>query len=90
MQFTYSNENAAMSIKTSFLGRGHCGYQSANMNSSRGRRIYGRTKEEKTKLIYEHCKGTGHEMSECFKLHGYSNWYKKLKEQRSRPVANLT
>ncbi|KAK6121871.1 hypothetical protein DH2020_044386 [Rehmannia glutinosa] len=55
---------------------------------SRGRGIR-RTKEKKAKLTCEHCRAPGHEISECFKLHGYPNWFKDLKEQRRRNSANL-
>lgn len=33
------------------------------------------TKEEKSKKKCEHCKFTGHDKDECFKLHGYPEWY---------------
>lgn len=38
------------------------------------------TKEEMRRLRCTHCQENGHEVRECFKLHGYPDWYKKLKE----------
>ncbi|KAL8462256.1 hypothetical protein ACS0TY_033344 [Phlomoides rotata] len=48
-----------------------------------------RTKEEKDILICSHCGGKRHEASECFKLHGYHEWFDKLKEDMKQ-VANYT
>ncbi|KAK6131182.1 hypothetical protein DH2020_035069 [Rehmannia glutinosa] len=59
-----------------------------NWSSGRGRGFPRRTREEKAKLFCSHCQDHGHEKSECFKLHGYPDWYKKFKEQRSRSVVN--
>lgn len=47
------------------------------------------TKEEKKRLKCRHCHETGHEMDECFKLHGVPDWYKKYKENRDRYQANF-
>lgn len=47
-----------------------------------------RSKEEKAKLICDHCGGTGHDLSTCFKVNGIPDWYKDMKEQRSRNFAN--
>ncbi|KAK6148500.1 hypothetical protein DH2020_019412 [Rehmannia glutinosa] len=75
-------------------GRGQISrWTNTNSNSnttwqSRGRGVR-RTKEEKAKLTCEHCRAPGHEISECFKLHGYPDWFKDLKEQRRRNTANL-
>ncbi|KAK6116061.1 hypothetical protein DH2020_008330 [Rehmannia glutinosa] len=64
--------------------------------SVQGTHVYGRgqgqprrTKEEKAKLVCEHCGYNGHEMKECFKLHGYPDWYKELKDQRSGQSINM-
>ncbi|KAK6143283.1 hypothetical protein DH2020_023631 [Rehmannia glutinosa] len=49
-----------------------------------------RSKEEKTKLLCKHYNIHGHDISECFKLHGYPDRYKDFKEQRNRQsIANL-
>lgn len=37
------------------------------------------SKEEKSKKKCEHCKFTGHSKDECFKFHGYPEWYTKLR-----------
>lgn len=90
IQFPDSFESAAMNTRISVPGRGHGGFHTGTMVSGRGRGIYGRSKEEKIKLTCEHCKCTGHDVCEYFKLNGYTDWYKKLKEQRSKPMANMT
>lgn len=46
------------------------------------------TKEERKRLKCRHCHETGHEMDECFKLHGVPDWYKRLKENRERYQVN--
>ncbi|KAK6150364.1 hypothetical protein DH2020_015296 [Rehmannia glutinosa] len=58
------------------------------LNNGRGRGYLRRSKEEKAKLVCEHCSMTGHEISECFKLHGYPDWFKQLREDRGRMMAN--
>lgn len=47
------------------------------------------SKEEKTKLVCDHCGGSGHEMSTCFKLHGVPEWYSDMKAKRTRSFANM-
>lgn len=47
------------------------------------------TKEEKKRLKCRHCHEIGHEMDECFKLHGVPNWYKRYKENREKYQANF-
>lgn len=45
------------------------------------------TKEERRKLRCRHCHESGHEMEECFKLHGISDWYRRLKgDKEGYPV----
>ncbi|CAA0830376.1 Unknown protein [Striga hermonthica] len=62
-------------------------------NSTRGRGL-GRgftnrkTKEERAHLFCEHCGYNGHEQKECFKLHGYPEWYKEYKEKTGKGYAN--
>lgn len=90
VQFSDSYDSAAMSTRTTTIGRGHAGYHTGAMNSGRERRSFGRSQEEKAKLVYDHCKGIGHNISGYFKLHSYPDWYKRLKDQRSRLVANMT
>ncbi|CAA0814712.1 Probable WRKY transcription factor 32 [Striga hermonthica] len=46
-----------------------------------------RSKEERAQLTCDHCGFTGHEQRECFKLHGYPDWYKEYKE-KNKAVAN--
>lgn len=47
------------------------------------------TKEEKKKLKCKHCHESGHEVEECFKLHGIPDWYKRYKENRERYQAHF-
>lgn len=90
VQFPDTYDNVAMSTKTTNFGMSHGGYQTMIMTTRRGKGTSGRGKEDKSKLLCEHCKGTGHKVNHCFKLHGYPNWYKRLRDQRNRPITNLT
>ncbi|KAK6162353.1 hypothetical protein DH2020_002194 [Rehmannia glutinosa] len=65
------------------------GMDGNNWQTHRGKENVRRTKEEKAKLICDHCHFHGNEMKECFKLHGYPEWYKTFKEQKSRSAVNL-
>lgn len=48
------------------------------------------SKEEKRKLKCTHCQGMGHDVDDCFKLHGVPDWYIKIKESRnSQPRAHF-
>lgn len=40
------------------------------------------TRKGMTIKICEHCKATEHSKDTCFKLHGYPDWYKKLKKDK--------
>ncbi|KAK6146761.1 hypothetical protein DH2020_020630 [Rehmannia glutinosa] len=100
-----NSESVAMSSRMSTYGRGNGGRgtvlglswngvgrgatQGTGSNVGRGRGFPRRTKEEKAKLTCDYCSMSGHEMSECFKLHGYPDWFKKLKEERTRAMANM-
>lgn len=46
------------------------------------------SKDEKRKLRCSHCKASGHEAHECFKLHGYPEWYKKYKDTKGVAAVN--
>ncbi|KAK6119397.1 hypothetical protein DH2020_046859 [Rehmannia glutinosa] len=72
-------------------GRGYHRGGGSNVSYGRGngRGQQRRTKEEKMKLLCEHCGFKGHEVTECFKLHGYRDWYKDLKEQRLGQTINM-
>lgn len=48
-----------------------------------------KTKEEKMLLYCPHCNRDGHEEKDCFKLHGFPDWYKKLKETNGKMKANF-
>ncbi|XP_057803659.1 uncharacterized protein LOC131018991 [Salvia miltiorrhiza] len=59
-------------------------------SSSKGKKSFGfsrqsqlpykgrKSKDERLKLFCNHCERNGHEESECFKLHGFPDWYKRL------------
>lgn len=57
-----------------------------NWGIGKGRAVMKKTKEEKARMVCEHCQVPGHEMNDCFKLHGYPDWYKKLKEQKGKQI----
>ncbi|KAL5796663.1 hypothetical protein ACOSQ2_001483 [Xanthoceras sorbifolium] len=42
------------------------------------------TKEEKKQQYYTHCNMNGHLKESCFKLVGYPNWFKQLKDQKKK------
>lgn len=62
------------------------GYSGSQPRGYQGERRL--SKEEKKKLRCNHCKESGHEMHECFKLHGYPEWYKRYKENRGNALVN--
>ncbi|KAK6150121.1 hypothetical protein DH2020_017646 [Rehmannia glutinosa] len=93
--FPEISENTALLSRSVGLGRGapprnNTGWSTGNNNwsSGRGRGFPRRTREEKAKLLCSHCQEHGHEKSECFRLHGYPDWYKKFKEQRGRSMVH--
>lgn len=43
--------------------------------------------QRKETMHCEHCGMTGHTMSTCFKIHGYPEWYKELKQNRNSAKA---
>lgn len=47
------------------------------------------TKEEKRILKCTHCMESGHEVDDCFKLHGIPYWYKRYKENRMSGRINM-
>ncbi|CAA0833930.1 Unknown protein [Striga hermonthica] len=84
---------AAMAVKTKDFGNRGRG----NMMRGRGQNAYGgrgrgsmlrKSKEERAQLVCEHCGYNGHEQKECFKLHGYPDWYKELKDKTNKGYAN--
>ncbi|KAL2491417.1 Uncharacterized protein Adt_27045 [Abeliophyllum distichum] len=40
--------------------------------------------EEKACQHCDYCNMNGHTRSACFKIHGYPDWYKNLKEQKAK------
>lgn len=72
VSFPGNTDNVAMSAKSG-------GY---NRSYDKGG-VYKRTKEEKARLVCDHCKGPGHEVVNCFKLHGIPDWYKNMREQQN-------
>ncbi|KAK6125100.1 hypothetical protein DH2020_041164 [Rehmannia glutinosa] len=81
----FDRRNAGRGVMTGGRGPRTCDW-----NTGRGRGVYRRTKEEKEKLVCKHCTMTGHEISECFKLHGYPDWFKKLREDRNALANSVT
>ncbi|CAA0823109.1 Unknown protein, partial [Striga hermonthica] len=87
-------ENSAMLVKSSFgrgtgrgqnFGRGNGGRNFSGQqfnNGGRGRNIPRLSKEERAKLLCTHCGYNGHDIQSCFKLNGYPDWFKELREQR--------
>lgn len=63
-------------------GRGR-GRERGRRRASSGGRGTGRTaaNNDKEYLHCEHCSMARHTYDNCFKLHGYPDWYKNLKEQ---------
>ncbi|XP_044483739.1 uncharacterized protein LOC123209672 [Mangifera indica] len=51
------------------------------------------SKKDKDSKFCDHCNVKGHMKETCFKLYGYPDWYKELKEQQgksvSRSMANM-
>ncbi|XP_010274374.1 PREDICTED: uncharacterized protein LOC104609701 [Nelumbo nucifera] len=72
-------ENSTMFVRAS-MGRGSDAKRGKHKKSS-----YNDKKNEKyEKLSCDHCSIGGYTKDTCFKLHGYLEWYKELKEQRSK------
>lgn len=42
------------------------------------------SREERLRLKCTHCGNVGHEVSECFKLNGYPDWYKEMKKGQGK------
>ncbi|KAL2235368.1 UNVERIFIED_CONTAM: Retrovirus-related Pol polyprotein from transposon RE1 [Sesamum indicum] len=43
---------------------------------------------DKRHLFCEHCSRNGHNKESCFKLHGFPDWYKELRDQRRKQSIN--
>lgn len=69
-------------------------HQKGGYNSgSSGYYQWRETKEEKNKKWYDHCKMNGHTLDDCFKVHGYPEWFTKLRpkgEWKRKYVANVS
>ena len=50
---------------------------------------YGEFMQQKKTMHCEHCGMIGHTMSTCFKIHGYPNWYKELKQNKNNNRARV-
>ena len=44
---------------------------------------------EKGDKFCTHCNVVGHMKENCFKIHGYPEWYKKMKEQKGKQFINM-
>ncbi|KAF7840943.1 uncharacterized protein G2W53_003241 [Senna tora] len=54
----------------------------AKASSSKADNSYKKYDVSKKDKICEHCNGKGHGKDTCFKIHGYPDWWKELKERR--------
>ncbi|KAK6163627.1 hypothetical protein DH2020_000491 [Rehmannia glutinosa] len=81
--------NRTTSTQGSGVGRGLNRNFQGSTSFGRGRGQQRMSKEERPKLICEHCSFNGHEVKECFKLHGYPDWYKELKDQKNNRSINM-
>ncbi|KAL0284816.1 UNVERIFIED_CONTAM: hypothetical protein Sangu_2806900 [Sesamum angustifolium] len=68
--------------------------RSTGLESSQGVGKYNgkfdrKNKVDKRSLFCGHCKKTGHAKDNCFKLHGYPDWYKDLLDQKMRHSTNV-
>lgn len=95
--FPETNNNTAMLVKTTeymrdsggrigyYRGSGRGRFNRGNYNSARGNtRRFGVTEKENSHC--DHCNMNGHTRDVCFKLNGYPDWYRDLKEQRSEAL----
>ncbi|KAF7816125.1 uncharacterized protein G2W53_030094 [Senna tora] len=77
------NENAAALMAKAYQGK--------NDGENKGNLIKKKDLSKKDKFC-EHCNNTGHTKDTCFKLHGYPDWFKELREKRAaagkKQVAN--
>lgn len=67
-------EGSAMFSKLTGYGRGNTNKGSFNTfgnSGGRGKGGFRKTKEERTKMICDYYKKPGHEVTDCFKIHGY-------------------
>lgn len=89
-------ESPALPVKSNVPYKINIGKQSFSPNipggwaGNKGKPFARLTKEERAKLICDHCGGTGHEIGTCFKIHGVPDWYQEMKERKSRSFANFT
>ncbi|CAA0823525.1 Unknown protein, partial [Striga hermonthica] len=88
-----STDTTAMAFKTKEFGNRGRDYvqRGRGQNSFAGRgkgSVTRKTKEERAQLVCEHCGYNGHEQKECFKLHGYPDWYKEFKDKTNKGYAN--
>ena len=58
---------------TAFLAKGGTGFKG---NNKKAEGI------KKSDLHCTHCNGSGHVRDNCFKLHGFPDWYKEMKDRK--------
>ena len=59
------------------------------MNKRDSARRYGEFMQRKETMHCEHCEMTRHTMSTCFKIHGYPDWSKELKQNKNSNRARV-
>nr|DAD43575.1 TPA_asm: hypothetical protein HUJ06_001805 [Nelumbo nucifera] len=70
------NENAAMLARTQMPRK-----DGGNKGNTKRNEV---TKEEKKQQYCTHCNTNGHVKESCFKLIGYPDWYKQLRDQKRK------
>ncbi|XP_057803812.1 uncharacterized protein LOC131019143 [Salvia miltiorrhiza] len=80
---THAMQAIALAKQMTFKGKDSASYGKQQQNFKMRK-----TKEERQKLYCSHCDRHGHEEAECFKIHGFPDWYKKLKEGRAKAKVN--
>lgn len=90
MQVDTRGQMAMYAQRQASYGGPKSGYQHKEGSKSGGYGQFERrmSKEEKRRLKCSHCKESGHEAHECFKLHGYPEWYKKYKDSKGKVAVN--
>lgn len=86
--YTERKNNYSGSYNAPFATNTHSGgqYRYAQDRGAQGERRL--SKEEKKRLTCNHCKESGHEAHEYFKLHGYPERYKRYRDTKGKTKVN--